>query len=154
MVKGTVVCLSISAEARQPMQEVPEVYAEAGKGLVGDRYHGGTGSYNKQQPGHRQVTLMNSRFFVDSQFQYRDSRRNIFTEGIELMWLIRREFTIGDAVLRGVKYCDPCKIPSKLAGIETNFADEFHDRGGLIAEVLKSGLIRIGDKIIPPPKGY
>ena len=32
--------------------------------------------------------------------------------------------------------------------------DAFHDRGGLVAEVLRSGLIRVGSPVIPPKKHY
>ncbi len=109
------------------MEEVGEVFAEAGKGLVGDRYYGGNGSWNKGVPGKRQVTLMNAMFFQRSGFRYPDSRRNIFVLDVELMDLIGKDFQAGEAIFRGVKYCDPCTRPSKLAGIETNFRETFFD---------------------------
>jgi hypothetical protein len=43
-----------------------------------------------------------------------------------------------------VKYCDPCLKPAILSNKDIPFRDAFHDRGGLVAEVLSSGLIRIG----------
>jgi MOSC domain-containing protein YiiM len=55
--------------------------------------------------------------------------------------------------MRGVKYCDPCDRPSKLSG-KGNFRDAFHDRGGLVAEILEGGTIKIGDAVVPPAKGY
>lgn len=70
------------------------------------------------------------------------------------MWLIDREFQIGTARLRGLKYCDPCMRPSKLAENTLVFNNVFEDAGGLVAEVLESGLIRMNDAVIPPPKGY
>ncbi|MEY2665533.1 MAG: hypothetical protein RLZZ480_638 [Candidatus Parcubacteria bacterium] len=154
MAKGSVVGIFISPKAREPMREVSEVFAEAGNGLVGDRYYDGNGSYNHNKPGKRQVTLMNALFFKDSEFCFADSRRNIFTEGVELMDLIDKEFKVGEALFKGVKYCDPCQIPSKLAGIETSFRDAFFDRGGLVAEILESSIIFIGDEVLPPKKVY
>jgi MOSC domain-containing protein YiiM len=136
------------------MQEIQEVEAIAGQGLKGDRYSVAEGSFNKGKPGIRQVTLMNTIFFKDSGFDFKDSRRNLFVEGVELMWLIGREFQVGTARLRGVKYCDPCNRPSKLSGKEQSYKEAFFDRGGLIAEVIEDGIIKTGDQVIPPPKGY
>lgn len=136
------------------MIEMQEVEVIAGRGLKGDRYATGSGSFNKDTPGKRQVTFMNSIFFPGSGFEFKDSRRNLFVEGVELMWLIGREFTLGTARFKGLKYCDPCNRPSKLSGKQMSFKEAFFDRGGLVAEVLESGITVIGDPLIPPPKGY
>jgi hypothetical protein len=152
--KGIVKAICVSPIAGGLMLEMSEVMAIADQGLDGDRYATGDGSFNRGDQGSRQVTLMNSIFFDGSGFQFKDSRRNLFVEGVELMWLIGREFQVGDARLRGVKYCDPCQRPSKLSGNETSFKEAFFDRGGLIAEVIETGVIRVGDEVIPPPKGY
>ena len=152
--EGTIAAICISPSAGGQMQEVNEVEALAGCGLIGDRYTTGEGSFSRGSPGRRQVTLMNGIFFEGSGFEYIDSRRNIFTFGVELMWLIGREFQVGEAQFKGLKYCDPCRRPSKLSGKTRNFQEVFFDRGGLIAEVIEGGLIKVGDKVIPPPKGY
>lgn len=154
MSHGKVVALCICPVAGGQMQSVEAVEAVAGAGLRGDRYCTGQGSFNKGKPGNRQVTLINARFFPGRSFTYLETRRNIVTDGVELMWLIGREFEIGNARMRGVKYCDPCNRPSKLAGKSESFMENFSDCGGLMAEVLGDGLIRVGDAIIPPPRGY
>lgn len=151
---GTVRAICISAVAGEPMQEVPEVQAVVGHGLRGDRYATGEGSFNKGSMGSRQVTFMNTIFFEGSGFEFKDSRRNIFVEGVELMWLIGREFQVGTARFRGIKYCDPCQRPSKLSGKAESFRDAFFDRGGLIAEVVETGVIRVDDEVKTPSKGY
>lgn len=151
---GKVVYICISPQAGEPMQAVHEVEAIAGAGLKGDRYCTGEGSFNKDNLGKRQVTLMNSIFFRNSGFTYEESRRNIFVQGVELMWLIGREFQIGKARFRGIKYCDPCNRPSKLSGNEKSFQQAFFDRGGLVAEIIESGTIKIGSDVIPPKKEY
>ncbi len=151
----TIVAIYISPVAGNPMQQVEQVEAIAGAGLQGDRYCTGEGSFNRKVGiGVRQVTLMNALFFKNSGFEFMDSRRNLFVEGVELMWLIGREFKVGAALFRGVKYCDPCTRPSNLSGKERSFKEAFFDRGGLIADVIEGGTIRVGDFIIPPPKGY
>lgn len=155
MAEGRVLAICIASAAGEPMRLVEEVRAIAGQGLEGDRYCTAEGSFNKGAEGKRQVTLINGIFFPDSGFEYEDSRRNIVTLGVELMWLIGREFYVGDAFLRGVKYCDPCERPAKLADKKhLSFAEAFYDRGGLIAEVVTGGIIRVGNSIIPPHRGY
>ena len=154
MANGTVVAICIGRIAGGEMEDVWEVFAEAGNGLVGDRYYNGMGSFNKGESGKRQVTLMNAMFFKDSVFAFRDSRRNIFTHDVELMDLIGKEFVIGQAVFRGLKYCDPCTRPNKLAKISTSFKETFFDRGGLVAEIVSSGSIHVGDVVVPPKKAY
>lgn len=150
-----VIGIFISPVAGERMQEVLEVEAIAGAGLKGDRYCTGQGSFNaKTGAGNRQVTLINGLFFEGSGFYYPESRRNIVTMDVELMWLIGKEFRVGAAKFRGVKYCDPCERPSRLCGKEKNFKEAFFDRGGIIAEIVESGLIKVADVIIPPLKNY
>ncbi len=154
MPNGTVEAICITPRAGDPLHKVQEVLAIAGQGLEGDRYAKGAGSFSKGKIGRRQVTLMNTRFFYDCGFSYEDSRRNLFIRDTELMWLIGREFDIGDARMKGIKYCDPCMRPSKLSGKSQQFQDTFHDCGGLIVDVIKTGMIRVGSLLIPPSKGY
>lgn len=155
MTPGSVTAICISPAAGDPMQMVSEVMAIAGAGLQGDRYASGKGSFNKDTGvGNRQVTFINARFFVGSGFRFDQSRRNILASGVELMWLIGREFQAGEARFRGIKYCDPCSRPARLAGSQISFMNRFSDCGGLVAEVLEGGLVRVDDLIIPPPKRY
>ena len=154
MTNGIIRGVFISPEAGAPMEEVAATIAYEGCGLKDDRYARAAGSFNKGSPGKRQVTLMNVRFFERSGFSFAQSRRNLFVEDAELMWLIGREFTIGSAAFRGVKYCDPCERPSNLAGTERSFKWSFLDQGGLIAEVIRTGVVGAGDILVPPPKGY
>lgn len=154
MPNGKVVSICIGREAGAKMEEVEEVYAEAGNDLIGDRYCDGNRSFNKNKPGKRQVTFMNAMFFEGSGFAFVDSRRNIFLEDVELMDLIGKEFTVGDVTFQGVKYCDPCNRPNTLAGIKNSFRDTFFDRGGLVAEIVTSGIIRVGSIVKTPKKDY
>ncbi len=150
----TVVSIFICPVRRERMRWVQNVQAIAGAGLEGDRYASNAGSFNRtpEQAGKRQVTLINERFFHRSSYTPVESRRNILVRNVELMWLIGREFQVGAARFRGVKYCDPCDGVTELAGRTVSFKQEFQDCGGLIAEVIESGLITAGDLIIPPAK--
>ena len=147
MTNGNVVAICIAPVAGEKMEMVEAVEALAGAGLAGDRYSTGEGSFNRNRQGRRQVTLINAIFFKDTGFEYTDSRRNIVTQGVELMWLIGREFQIGNARLRGQHYCDPCLRPSHLSGKKQRFLEAFLDRGGLVAEIIETGTIKKGDPI-------
>jgi len=154
MSSGKIVAIYISPDAGAPMLSVKDVPAIAREGLLGDRYCKGEGSFNKGKVGRRQVTLINARFIPQS-WRGLMTRRNIVTEGVELNWLVGREFRLCDGVvMRGVKYCDPCKRPSKLLGIEESFQEVFFDCGGIVAEILEEGLLTVGGTVVPPPKGY
>ena len=154
MSQGSIVGICIGETMFSKMSEVQSVVALAGQGLEGDRYCSGQGRFNRDRLGHRQVTLMNARFFQNSAFGFADSRRNIFVQNVELMWLIGRQFRVGDAILEGVSYCDPCNLPSKRAGIDDSFQKTFEDCGGLIAKIIETGRLSVGDSVVPPPKGY
>lgn len=153
-IEQKVVAIYIAKEKGLPMESVGVAEAIAGSGLKGDRYCTGEGSYNKGKVGNRQVTLINSIFFENSEFNFVDSRRNIITSGVELMWLIGKRFSIGDALFEGERYCDPCQRPSNLSGNKKNFKEVFFNRSGLIAKVVNRGIFRVNDEIVTPKKNY
>ena len=74
------------------------------------------------------------------------SRRNIITQGIALNHLVEQEFRIGDVVLRGTRLCEPCAHLEKLT-VKGALRGLIH-RGGLRAEIVKGGIIRVGDPIL------
>ena len=74
------------------------------------------------------------------------SRRNIVTRGVALNHLVGKEFSIGAVVLRGTRLCDPCAHMEKLT-VKGAMRGLIH-RGGLRAEIIAGGVIRIGDPIV------
>ena len=77
------------------------------------------------------------------------TRRNILTRGIDLTSLIGRRFRVGDAECLGVKECTPCNHLESMtyAGVRAALAD----RGGLRADVLTGGSVRVGDPVTVVP---
>ena len=81
-----------------------------GKGLVGDRYFDGVGTFSPhpQKPDF-EITLIESEkidsFAAESRLPFSafDARRNIVTEGIDLNALVGKEFLIGAVRLRGIR---------------------------------------------------
>jgi MOSC domain-containing protein YiiM len=73
------------------------------------------------------------------------TRRNIVTRGIALNHLVNHEFTIGEAGLRGTRLCEPCAHMERLT-VKGARRGLVH-RGGLRAEIVRGGTIRLGDEI-------
>ncbi|HZD93607.1 MAG TPA: MOSC domain-containing protein, partial [Candidatus Sulfotelmatobacter sp.] len=71
--------------------------------------------------------------------------RNLLTCGMALNHLVGREFQIGDVRLRGLRLCEPCGHLQKLTGKDVLKA--LCHRGGLRAEILSGGMIKVGEMI-------
>ncbi len=152
--EGSVLAICVATGAGRPMISVNEVKAIAGAGLEGDRYCVGKGSFNKGEVGRRQVTFMNGSFIGGSGYIFGQTRRNICVGDVELMRCIGHEFYVGTVLFRGTKYCEPCSRPGTLLRLPVAFDEAFHDTGGLVAEVLTTGIIRVFDKVYPPSRSY
>lgn len=150
MFEGTVVSINIAAAAEAPMQSVSEAHAVPGRGLEGDRYFDHKGTFSKPKPD-RELTLieaeaveaMKREFDVD--YGLGDSRRNIVTRGVPLNHLVDKEFWIGEVKARGLRLCEPCSHLQKLSH-EKVLPGLVH-RGGLRAQILTEGLIRVGESV-------
>lgn len=155
---GGIVQIFICPVKGQPMQEVTEIFASREFGLAGDRYGMGRGSWSTPGRTHHHISLIEMEAIIAASiglmnpFFPIETRRNIITLGIDLNALVGKEFSFGGARLRGTKPCDPCDLPAILAGRKENdrklFPMVFENRGGLCAEVIEDGLIRIGDMIV------
>ncbi len=161
MSQGKVLQICIALVQRGEMLPQKDVMAIANMGLAGDRYAVGKGSYNQGNLGRRQVTLMHERAFTRQNiYSFRQSRRNLLIGGdnIELTWLLAKghEFDVGGVLFKPVGYCDPCHVPTKYAGMsrDVSFRELFWECGGIIAEIVRGGPIRIGDVVTAPDKGY
>jgi MOSC domain-containing protein YiiM len=125
----------------------------AGRGLEGDRYYHQLGTYSNQPGSGRDVTLIEMEAVEGLRRDYQieldpaQSRRNIVTRGIALNHLVEQEFRVGDVVLRGTRLCEPCVHMEKLT-VKGALRGLIH-RGGLRAEIVKGGTIRVGDRILP-----
>jgi hypothetical protein len=158
---GAVVSIHIAPEASAPMQQIAEVHALPGRGLEGDRYFTGTGSFsNLASYGGREVTLIEIESVeavrtgpnpagerVGIQLAANETRRNIVTSGVPLNHLVDREFQVGAVVMRGTRLCEPCKHLEELT--QPGVLGGLVHRGGLRAQILSEGVIRTGDAVCP-----
>jgi MOSC domain-containing protein YiiM len=136
-----------------PARPVLEAQALAGRGLEGDRYERGEGSWSMGEIGRRQITFIDAALVGACFMLPEETRRNVVTAGVDINWLVDnpgKKFRIGTAVFASVKYCKPCPIPSDLAGLGFNFKEvaDRHRAGGLIAEVIETGTFRTEDEVI------
>ncbi|MDP9227224.1 MAG: MOSC domain-containing protein [Actinomycetota bacterium] len=152
---GVVERIYIGAEATAPMTERREVAAIEGKGLDGDRYAEGRGTFSKRPGTGRHVTLIEAEAVEavakDKVITTDVARRNIVTRGVPLNHLVGADFTVGEALLRGMRLCEPCEHLARLAG-DDGLRTAFLHRGGLRAEIVRGGRIRVDDAIVPGAK--
>jgi MOSC domain-containing protein YiiM len=139
------------AAAGDPLHSVNEIRAEAGQGIVGDARIFGRKN-GKGEPSRRQISLM-----AREQIARHAAalglpaiapgavRANIETAGIDLLSLLGQEVQVGGAVLLFYEARTPCEkmnaVAPGLRGLMEN------KRQGVMAQVLCSGEIRVGDGI-------
>jgi MOSC domain-containing protein YiiM len=149
--RGSVLSIHIALAGSAPVVSVSEIQAIAGKGLEGDRYYLKTGTYSKTPGSGREVTLIEIEAIEGLRREYEiaidaaQARRNIVTRGVGLNHLIDREFAVGEAVLRGTRLCEPCAHLERLT-VKGVMRGLIH-RGGLRADIVRGGVIRVGDTI-------
>jgi MOSC domain-containing protein YiiM len=154
-IEGGVASLHIASTGGAEMQTLQRVQAVAGRGLEGDRYFNELGTYSNHPGTGRHVSLIESEALDALQRDYgvdiepAQARRNIVTFAVALNHLVGREFTAGEVRLRGVRLCDPCAHLESLSA-RGALRGLIH-RGGLRADVLSNGIIRVGDSVTALP---
>lgn len=163
MWQGSVVSIHIGKAASTPLEVVTEVRAVPGRGLDGDRYSLGRGHYSdRPSVGGREVTLIEMETIealehgilnaagerLGIKVTAAETRRNIATAGVPLNHLVGATFWVGPVQMRGTRLCEPCKHLEDLVGRPRLLSGLIH-RGGLRAQILSEGIIRIGDVVRP-----
>ncbi len=150
MDKGKVVAIHIAPVPHQPMQAAESVRAIAGAGLEGDHH-----TRKPRKGAGRELTLIETEALAAFEREYsvalsaKESRRNLLTEGVALNHLVGRQFHIGEVRAIGIELCEPCSHLAKLTGKKVK--PGLTHRGGLRAEILQGGVIRVGDEIQQTP---
>lgn len=150
---GRLLQIYTAAAAGAKPESADEGTLEAGRGLVGDRYHVNSGTFSAKLAGKpdREVTLIESeavdRFNRDSglTLAYGDLRRNLVTRGIRLNELIGHQFEIGECLLEGLRHCEPCSYLAKT--VAKQVLPGLVHQAGLRARIVRGGKIRRGDSI-------
>ena len=155
MWRGTVEAIHVGREAAGPLEPIREIRAIPGRGLEGDRYFFGTGTYSRHPGGGREVTLIEAEAIeaiareANIALPPGASRRNIVTRGVPLNHLVGERFQIGEVLLEATRLCEPCAHLEALT--RKGVLRELVHRGGLRTVIVKEGTIRVGDPIEPAP---
>jgi MOSC domain-containing protein YiiM len=143
-VTGTVEGITLVLDATGATRVVEAVDASAGGGLEGDY--------------HRDLTLIASealdglRADTGIELTGEQSRRNVLTRGIDLNALVGRRFAVGDVEAVGVELAEPCTKLQRISGERGVLRGLVH-RGGLRADIVSGGRIRVGDAVQAPDDG-
>ncbi len=150
----------IASQAGESMKKRESVRLRFGAGLEGDRYALGSGTFSGSIPPKiRDVSLIALAAIEAANLELETSglktfpaietRRNIVIEGVSsdaLNQLVGKEFSLGPIRLKATELCAPCERPANLSE-KTQFISAFDNRGGIRAQILDSGEIRVGDHL-------
>jgi hypothetical protein len=148
---GTVELIALAAEAEGPMRAVSTAEAVEGRGLLGDRYERGAGTFSNPRGRGYDLTLVEAEALEELsakggvELAPIEARRNLVVRGIALDDLIGRRFRVGEVECFGQRRCEPCAHLKRLT--QPGVLRGLVHRGGLRADVLSNGGIRVGDRV-------
>ena len=135
--EGKIVSLQLCPGYRKPMTPVEQAEVVENLGFKGDTH--------ALPDSSRQILLIEKETLDELQLQPGIVKENITTEGIALMSRRRgNRLKIGNVVLEITKSCSPC---SRMDEIRSGLLKELAGRRGMLARVVKGGVIRRGDRI-------
>jgi MOSC domain-containing protein YiiM len=157
MFNGTLEAIYIAARKHDEPHRVEEIEAVPGRGLVGDRYCVQQGTFSKPGSPDREVTLIEieaiealRRENTEIMLEPGRARRNLVTRDVPLNHLVGKGFLVGDVLLHGIRLCEPCGHLESLT--QNGVKEGLCHRGGLRAQILRGGSIRVGAPIRPAGK--
>ena len=141
-----VVAIHTAKGTRLPMRSVESVEVEAGKGIVGDRYHG---------TRHRHVSVQSATALAEAAEVFGApvpaelTRRNVTLSHGDVPREPGTRLRIGEVLLEVVRVAAPCKLLDDTIG--RGAQEALRRRGGTIFRALGSGRISLGDEVTPCP---
>jgi MOSC domain-containing protein YiiM len=142
---GVVEAVYVARAKEEPMVALEAATAVAGRGLEGDRYFDGAGTFSERGGTGREITLVDAGALADAGLAPEESRRNVVVSGIDLDGLMGRRFTVGEVECVGRRRCEPCAHLQRLT--RPGVLRALVHRGGLRADVLAGGVLRVGDRV-------
>ncbi|MGQ0456893.1 MAG: MOSC domain-containing protein [Hyphomicrobium sp.] len=142
---GKLVWVGVRGARQAPMLTPDLALLIAERGIDGDHYE-------TRRNGPRQVTLIATEDIAAiASFLGRERidpgllRRNLVTQGVNVMALKSRRFWIGGALCEGSGECAPCSRMEAALGPGGYSAVRGH--GGITARVIEGGEVKIGDAV-------
>jgi hypothetical protein len=142
---GILAAIVLAPAAEAPLRSVETAHAIAGRGLQGDRYADGAGTFSPGGGHGRDLTLVAAEVLEDAGLEPVEARRNLIVRGVDLDALRGRRFRVGAVQCLGQRRCEPCAHLERLTrpGVLRALAH----RGGLRADILRGGELRVGDPV-------
>lgn len=140
--QATVLAIHTAKGAKLPMRAQERVIVEAGKGIVGDRYHGAK---------HRHVTVQSRESLDEAATAFGApvptelTRRNITIDAGVVPRDPGTRVRIGSVLLEVVRVAAPCKLMDDTIG--RGAQEAMRRRAGTCFRVLESGEIAVGDPV-------
>ena len=137
-----VATLHVAQATRLPMRAVGSVEIEAGKGIVGDRYHG---------TKHRHVTVQSADGLAEATLVFGAdvpaalTRRNITIGHGVVPRDPGARIRIGEVLLEVVRVAAPCKLLDDTIG--RGAQEALRRRAGSVFRVLEGGTVGVGDEV-------
>jgi MOSC domain-containing protein YiiM len=139
-VPGVVEGIFFGAVDEGPLEATDAVQVKTGAGIEGDRY------------GDKDITLFEAEAIehlsanTGIELKPSEIRRNVMTRGVALNDLLGHRIRVGEVEAVVTELCHPCSHLQQLTqpGVLRGLAD----RGGLNADVVTGGAIRIGDELV------
>jgi MOSC domain-containing protein YiiM len=138
-----VVSIHVAKGSRLPMRAVPSVVVEAGRGLVGDRYHG---------TRHRHVTIQSLEELAEAEARHDGpidpglTRRNVTISAGRVPRKPGHRWAVGPIELEVVRDAAPCKLLEDTLGRDARLA--LSRRAGVVCRVLSDGVLVHGDTVV------
>lgn len=154
-ITGTVASLHLHpVKSGEPLRAVNSIEVVAERGILDNGRYFGRLSRSTAQPSKRQVTLMEREQIAEHATALGLEtispglvRSNIETSGVDLIALIGQEVRVGEALLFFYEARTPCEKMDRICQGLRALMDE--RRQGVLAQVVRGGVIRVGDAIVP-----
>lgn len=146
--EGRVEAIAVAPRAEEEPHTVDRVRAIPGRGLEGDRYAAGQGTFAHGTGDGRALTLIEAEVLESlelpggARLGAVEARRNVVTRGVALNALVGRRFTVGEVECEGRRLCEPCAHLERLTHL--GVIRGLVHRGGLRADILSAGTIEVG----------
>jgi len=144
---GSVEAILIAPQAEGPMTRLDRAQACTGRGLEGDRYFDRRGTFSNTYARGHDLTLIEAEVLDELSLGPQEARRNLVTRGIGLNALVGKRFRVGDVECFGQRLCQPCAHLERVT--DRTLMRQLAHKGGLRADVLSDGELRVGDEIAP-----
>ena len=143
---GRVEAVFLAPAAEAPMVAADAVTVVAGRGLEGDRYFDGAGTFSEKGGTGREITFADAAALEAAGVAPLECRRNVVVSGVDLDGLIGRSFRVGELECVGRRRCEPCAHLQRLT--RPGVLRALVHRGGLRADVVAGGVLRPGDEVV------